>query len=176
MLKLIENLLDYSRIESGEMTINKERFDIIGLAKRVIELNNMLAARKYIKISLHTTIASQEFVADKQKMEQVFNNLLSNAVKFSYPDTEVQVKAEKRDNQLFVAVEDKGQGIKSGDINEIFVPFTTISKKGTGGEKGTGLGLSIVKMIVEAHQGKIWAQSEEGKGTSFMMLFPLRDS
>ncbi|MDZ7776612.1 MAG: hypothetical protein U5L09_13870 [Bacteroidales bacterium] len=74
-------------------------------------------------------------------MEQVFDNPSFQCCSFSYPDTEVQVKTEKRDNQLFVAVEDKGQGIKSGDINEIFVPFTTISKKGTGAKKVTGLGI-----------------------------------
>lgn len=172
MLKLIENLLDYSRIESGEMKIDTERFDIIGFARRIIDLNNVLAQRKNITISLDTQQQELEISADKQKLEQVFNNLLSNAVKFSYPDSEINMNIEQQDKQIYIAITDQGRGIKSADLEKVFVPFTTISRKGTAGEKGTGLGLSIVKKIIENHRGKIWVESKEGEGTVFKMSFP----
>ncbi|MGM0566665.1 MAG: sensor histidine kinase [Bacteroidota bacterium] len=173
MLKLIENLLDYSKIETGEMHLQKESLELVSFLKRIVDMNNMLAQRKNIKIDFHTDADAIQLLVDPEKMEQVFNNLLSNAVKFSHPDSHVEVNLLQQDKKVQVRIADRGTGMKTDDIKQVFLPFTKISKKGTSGEKGTGLGLSIVKRIIEEHDGSVEVDSEQGKGTAFTIMLPL---
>ncbi|MCF8232931.1 MAG: HAMP domain-containing histidine kinase, partial [Bacteroidales bacterium] len=173
MLKLIENLLDYSKIESGDMKLEKEEFDIVQLARHTVEINRQIASRKQIEIHLRSEFDKKIIQADYFKMEQVFNNLLSNAIKFSYSDSSVEIQLHESDNHMLISFKDFGKGIESSNLEKLFVPFNQIDKKGTKGEKGSGLGLTIVKNIMEAHNGKIWAESEKGKGTVFKIEFPL---
>ena len=173
MLKLIENLLDYSKIESGEMELEKEDIDIVQLARHTVELNRQIASRKQIDIHLRSEFDKKIVKADYYKMEQVFNNLLSNAIKFSYSDSNVEIQIDESNGYMLISFKDFGKGIESSNLDKLFVPFNQIDKKGTKGEKGSGLGLTIVKNIVEAHNGKIWAESEKGKGTVFKIEFPL---
>jgi len=147
--------------------------ELVSFLNRIVDMNNMLAQRKNIKIALHTDEDSIQIVVDPEKMEQVFNNLLSNAVKFSYPGSDIEVKLLKQDKKVQVRIADQGTGMKSEDVKQVFLPFTKISKKGTSGEKGTGLGLSIVKRIIDEHQGSVEVDSEKGKGTIFNIRIPL---
>jgi len=175
MLKLIENLLDYSKIESGNMELEKEDFDVVQLMRRVVETNKQIASRKQIEIQFHSEFDKKVVHADYFKMEQVFNNLISNAIKFSFPDSNVEISINSNNSHMLISFKDFGKGIKSSSLGELFVPFNQIDKKGTKGEKGSGLGLTIVKNIVEAHNGKVWAESEPGRGSVFYIDLPLSE-
>lgn len=173
MLGLIEDLLDISKIESGNLILNIESYDLIGQLQYIIELNNTIAKRKSIRIDLFIPEASIIINADQQKIEQVLNNLLNNAIKFSFPDTVVTVSCERNDKEISISISDNGPGIDEEDMKKIFNPYEKIAKTGTAGEKGTGLGLTIVKRIVEGHKGTIKAESEPEKGSTFIFTLPL---
>lgn len=173
LLKMIEDLLDISKIESGKLNLNFERTDLINLVEQNILLNNALAAKKNITISLEFSHNPMILNIDKQKIEQVFNNLLSNAVKFSFPGGGVKVKITKQGNKVLAEVTDQGTGIPEKYLETIFQPFNQVSASGTAGEKSTGLGLSIVKKIIEGHHGRIAVESKKGQGSRFYFDLPL---
>jgi len=110
---------------------------------------------------------------DPVKIEQVMHNLISNAIKYSYPETDIDIHFVKRDNEVEICVEDHGQGIPENEMGLLFKPFSRTSAQTTGGESSTGLGLNIVKKIVEGHGGKVWAESQVGKGSKFYFSLPL---
>ncbi len=172
MLSLIEDLLDVSKIESGKMELNSEPFDLINLASKNLELNQVLAEKKNIKLNLELNTQQVKVHADKHKIEQVFNNLLSNAIKFSHPGSSVTVKIFTEEQQVYIHVQDKGKGIPQDKLENLFQPFHTQSIPGTEGEKGTGLGLAISKRIIEEHGGEIWVESEQNKGSTFKFYLP----
>ena len=174
MLGLINDLLDISKIESGKLQLNLEKMDLLLLIKRNVELNNFLANKKQIAISLKCDKTIPEIIIDSAKVEQVFNNLISNAIKYSYPSTKVEINIEKTDHDVIISVIDQGQGIPTEELGKLFEPFEKTSVRATGGEKSTGLGLAIVKKIIEGHQGKIWTESEVGKGSKFHFTLPLK--
>lgn len=101
------------------------------------------------------------------------DNLLSNAFKYSEQDTTVTVSLKTDNDEVFVEIRDQGVGIPEDEIGKLFQPFSTTSAKSTTGEKSTGLGLVSVKKIVEAHEGRIWVESEVGKGSRFFFALPL---
>lgn len=173
LLKMIEDLLDISKIESGKLNLKLEQTDLIELAERIIHFNKALAAKKNIAISLEFSHNPIILNIDKQKIEQVFSNLLSNAVKFSYPKSKVALKITRNENNVLVEVTDQGTGILKKHVEAIFLPFNQVSASGTAGEKSTGLGLSIVKKIIEGHNGEIAVESEPGKGSRFYFELPL---
>ena len=172
MLSLVEDLLDYTRIESGKIVLNRIEFDLVQKVKKNVEKSNILSAKKEIEIVFHSDTGSMSIEADENKVEQVLNNLIGNAIKFSYPKNTINVSLEQQKDKVLISVKDAGTGIKTEDQDKVFTPFNSVTGKGTSGEKGTGLGLSIVKRIVEAHNGKIWLESEVGKGTTFYVLLP----
>lgn len=174
MLSLVEDLLDISKIESGNINLKIKEIDFIPFIEDIVKLNNILAKKKGIKINLNNEIKALSISIDHQKITQVINNLLTNAVKFSHPDSEILVSIILEDHFLTVAVRDAGTGIKETDLQEIFTPFNKASTKGTADEKSTGLGLSICKKIVEGHNGKIWVESEINKGSTFSFSLPTK--
>jgi signal transduction histidine kinase len=173
LLKLIEDLLDISKIESGKLNLNLQKADFVEFAERNIQLNNILASKKNITIQLNYDQKPVVFNFDQQKMEQVFNNLLTNAVKFSYEGNNVMVTIRANEGSVWVEVQDQGIGIPSHLTETIFHPFSKASTAGTAGEKSTGLGLTIVKRIIEGHGGSIAVKSEEGKGSVFFFELPV---
>ncbi len=174
MLKLLEELLDVVKIESGKLQLNYETVRIENFLRKNIELNALLAEKKQIKLVLNIPQTLPEIAIDPIKIEQVLNNLISNAIKFSFNDTTVTVSAFSTEQHVLISVSDEGQGIPENEIGKIFVPFSKISVKGTAGEKSAGLGLSIVKRIITGHLGRIWVESEVGKGSSFYFTLPLK--
>lgn len=172
MYSLVEDLLDFSKIESGKIQLNFEEFDIVKKLKEIIENSNVLSKKKRIKITFNATAPSVNLKADVHKIAQVFQNLLDNAVKFSPEGTKVDVSLENKKNKVLVMVKDRGKGIAKEDQDKVFIPFTSIASKGTAGEKGTGLGMSIVKRIVDSHNGEIRLESEPGEGTTFYVELP----
>ncbi len=172
MLKLISEVLDYSKIEAGKLDLRKEIFNIFPVMEKSIMLNNILGAKKNIKVHLDQWNTEIIVVADKNKLQQIMDNLLSNAFKYSERDTNVRVNISVVKNEIVVKVSDEGKGIPNKELNKLFKPFATTSVKSTEGEKSTGLGLVSVKKIVETHGGRIWVESEVGVGSQFFFTLP----
>ena len=172
MLNLITDVLDYSKIEAGKLTLEKKDFNLIDFMNQSIELSNILGSQKNIKIQGEYSNDKIIVNADSNKLKQVMDNLFSNAHKYSERNTIITVSVSVIDNMVQIEVADQGKGIPKGEVEHIFKPFATTSVKSTAGEKSTGLGLASVKKIVETHGGKIWAESEEGVGTQFFFTIP----
>lgn len=174
LLNLVNDLLDVSVIEAGKVQLKKSKEDINQLIHFNIDLNCELAVKKQIEIKFDTVHESIQLFIDKNKIDQVMNNLLTNAIKYSNPETRIQVKLEKRREDILVEVKDQGLGIKQEEIPLLFKPFQKTSTESTKGEKSTGLGLYITKRIIEAHNGEINVKSKFGSGSTFYFTLPLQ--
>lgn len=171
MVHIIEDMLDMSTLESGDMNLKKERCDLVDLIENIVSLNRSSAQKKDIALTTILPDSSLNKEIDAHKMRQVFDNLLSNAIKYSDSGTEVEVGIKPVDEtgEVTIFVKDHGQGIPEEEIDKLFEPFADISVEATAGEKSTGLGLAIVQQIVEAHGGKIEVDSEVGEGSTFLV-------
>jgi PAS domain S-box-containing protein len=173
MLKMIDDLLDVARIEAGKLDLKLEDGDLCCLIEENLTMNRMLAKKKDIRLDFASERGLPLFRFDRGKVEQVLNNLISNALKFSEPGTAVTVQASRVNGSVVVSVRDHGQGIPAEELDKLFKPFSKTSVRGTGGERSTGLGLAICRKIVEGHHGRIWAESEVGKGSVFSFSLPV---
>lgn len=173
MLTLVTELLDVAAIEKGEINLLLETIDIVLLTKEIIQLIRIVADKKEIKIRFTSMVQTLPLLIDKGKIEQVITNLLSNAIKYSHPQTEITVTLSKENSTMIISVKDQGQGIEANELSLLFKPFQKTSTRPTSGEKSTGLGLFIVRKIVEAHGGKIWVESDYGKGSAFSFALPI---
>jgi signal transduction histidine kinase len=174
MLKMLNDLLDIAKIESGKLILTPEKVDLEILAKENVELNRMIAKKKNIQIQFYCLEKIPYITADTIKIEQVLNNLISNAIKYSLPGTTIKVSLFLSGENVTVSLADQGQGIPEDELINVFKPFGTTSTKSTGGEKSTGLGLAIVQKIVLGHRGKIWVESKVGVGSTFYFSLPLK--
>ncbi len=173
-LNMVSNLLDVSKIESGNLILDRRPANISKLIERCIEESNYLSEPKNISVVYTSKIDSQEVAIDKSKIKQVMSNLISNAVKYSHSGTVVRIQTElQADGRLLVSVADQGQGVPESELPKLFQPFSKTSVKPTAGEPSTGLGLMICKKIVEAHGGRIWVDSVDGEGSVFYWTIPL---
>jgi signal transduction histidine kinase len=173
MLHLIDDLLDISAIESGKLELDLAPGDLGPLAERNVALNGLLAEKKGIRLSLQRDEEVPRMLFDASKIEQVLNNFISNAVKYSYPGSLVEVSIRRGEGGVVLAVQDHGQGIPSEEMDQLFQVFGKTSVQGTAGEKSTGLGLAIARRIVLEHGGKIWVESQEGRGSTFYVWLPV---
>jgi signal transduction histidine kinase len=176
MLNLLNDLLDISRIESGNVNIQMNEIDLLDLVQSAIGDSRYHAQKKNISIqfSAHENLPSP--CGDASQLRQVMNNLISNAIKYSMPGTTVEVLIEKQESSIIISVADQGQGIPEEELEKVFRPFHKTSVKSTAGEKSTGLGLTIAKRVVEAHNGEIRVSSQVGKGSVFSFSLPLRSA
>ncbi|GAB1349709.1 hypothetical protein MASR1M107_19230 [Ignavibacteriales bacterium] len=173
VLQLLNELLDISVIESGELNLKKADLEFANLVQNNIALNKVLADKKNIELRYESNVEEIELNLDPVKIEQVLNNLTSNAIKFSFPGNAVTLFIKKMNNELAFGVKDNGQGIPATEINKLFIPFEKLSVRSTAGEKSTGLGLVIVKKIMEAHGGRVEVTSKQGEGSVFTCTIPL---
>lgn len=173
MLGLVDDLLDVATIEAGRLTLDRRPSDLGRLLADNVTLNRTLAARKNISIELAPTGALPMVTLDARRIEQVLNNLIGNAMKFAPPGSRVTVSAAATAEAVTIRVTDQGPGIPAADLPNLFKPFAKATARGTAGEKSTGLGLAIVGKVVAAHGGRIWVESEVGKGASFVVSLPL---
>jgi signal transduction histidine kinase len=167
MLSLINDILDVSRIESGNLNLKLQLADLGEVVRRNVTRNRVLAEKKRIHMRLAVESSLPAVMVDTGKIEQVMNNLLSNAVKFSHAETEIQVRLQREGEEAVLTIADQGQGIPAEDLDKLFRPFSRTRVRSTGGESSTGLGLSIVRRIVEGHGGRVSVSSEIGKGSTF---------
>lgn len=172
MLGLINDLLDFSMIQSGVIRLDLRRTDLAAMIRKNVTTNQVVAEKKRIKLVFEQQ-CDLELVIDRRKFEQVLNNLVSNAIKFSHRGTRVDVRLERDGDHAIISVTDQGVGIPSGEVDKLFRPFQKTSARTTGGERSTGLGLAIVRNIVESHGGRIWCESDVGRGSTFRISLPI---
>ncbi|MDK2831202.1 MAG: hypothetical protein PWQ75_954 [Methanolobus sp.] len=174
LLHLINQLLDLAKIESGKLELNIEEFEFQDLVDEVSAIISALAKKKSITISYETDPELGLLNADRLKIKQILFNLVSNAIKFTPEKGSVSIMAEKiRDNIMLMKVSDTGPGMSPDDMEKIFRPFEQLGNVEDSGYKGTGLGLSIVQDLVSLHKGKVWVESEPGKGSVFFVELPI---
>lgn len=172
VLSLIKDLLDFSKIEAGKMVQYKEPISLHEVVTMVVEMMNGEAQGKKITMQFVSSTASVIINADRNSVEGIFTNLISNAIKYTPEGGSILVHLEDVNGFIKARVSDNGIGIKKEDLCRIFDKFYRVKSSETRQIIGTGLGLSIVKSIVEAHLGTVTVESEEGKGTTFIILFP----
>lgn len=168
---LLINLLDWSRAQTGRMEYNPEKFELVDVIRENVILFDVIAGQKAITIN---NVLPHEITvfADKPMVSTVFRNLITNAIKYTRQGGEINISAEKRAKEILVSVSDNGIGIAPGRLESLFRIDESNSTPGTNNEKGTGLGLILCKEFVEKHGGKIWVESEEGKGSVFYFSLP----
>jgi len=173
LTKIVEDLLTLSGIESKGFHLKIERVSIPDLIDDVIEFERRGAEKKGIFISRSEIPPGLSVQADRNYLEQVFINLLDNAIKYTPEGGRIEVSVdEKEDRQILFSVKDNGIGIPKEDLSRIFERFYRVDKGRSQEMGGTGLGLSIVKHIVQTHGGRVWAESQPGKGSTFYFNLP----
>ena len=175
MSKLVNNLLDLGRIEAG-VGLKLEPFKPMDVLQHVSEALQLQVAQKQIELKLNDRGAPDSVEGDAALLQQAIMNLIDNAIKYTQPGGKVQVEISQRDAYLLVAVRDNGIGIAPIDQPRLFERFFRAARRDSRKQRGSGLGLAIVKSIAERHGGRVWLESELGKGSSFYMLIPLRQS
>jgi signal transduction histidine kinase len=169
-LALISDLLqtDFTVHESG---LTKETIDLSAFLQQTLTLLTFKANEKKQQLILQESELIT-ITADRDKLMRVLNNLIINAIKFSPDEETIYVQMNRENHGTTISVKDHGLGIPKDQAEKLFDPFTPFTRTGTAGEQPFGLGLYISKQIVEAHQGRIWFESEEGKGTRFFIFLP----
>ena len=169
-LNLIVKDLDLiTKIESGESILNKNKFDIINLTENVFEMLEFTAKKKKIKLTVNKDKGLlTKVIADKEKIEQVLTNLIENSIKYGKDNgtTEIVIQSLNED-KIIVRVTDNGVGFKKENYTRIFERFFRVDRSGSRSAGGSGLGLAIVKHIIDAHDEKIYVESEFGVGSEF---------
>lgn len=171
---LVQDLLTLSQMETGDIKMNYEHFDIAGMVREVFEQFESEAEKKKIELMLKNRAATYVF-ADHQRIYQVLVNLISNAIKYTKKEGSVEVYFRTEANNVVVYVKDYGRGIPSEDIDRIFERFYRVEKSRSKNKGGTGLGLAIVKHIIELHHSKVKVSSEVGEGSVFSFKLPPGD-
>ena len=170
---LLTNLLEWSRAQTGRMEFNPTILELHALISENKELFDIIAGQKSIRID--TKLAGEMFVfADKQMISTVLRNLTSNAIKFTKPGGQITLSARKSEGEILLSVRDTGVGISADRLEKLFRIDESESTLGTNQEVGTGLGLILCQEFVAKHGGKIWAESEAGKGSTFYFTLPCR--
>jgi len=173
LLVLIDEFMDYRKIEEGKMEMEFEEVEIVSFVRKIAENARLLAQKKNLQLIFENSLVEGYVDIDKMRFSQVIQNLIDNAIKYTQVGF-IKISIDKKQNQAVICVKDTGLGMSKELQSKLFGQFIrdpSIKKE----IKGTGLGLYIAKHIVEAHKGKIWAESEgEGKGSSFYVSVPLK--
>lgn len=169
MGNIITNLLDMNQLESGGLQLTMVSFDISPVVEAVVDQYRAPAEAKHITLHFSQEAPENIVSADEHALMQVLDNLVSNAVKYSPHGKQAFVRILRNGDAVRIEIQDEGEGISEEDMTKLFGKFARLSARPTGGEHSTGLGLSIVKRMVEAMNGKVWCESELGKGSTFIV-------
>lgn len=171
-ITLLNDILDISIIERGQLELKKEKSNIKFIVEKSIKVNEVMAKAKQIEI-ISNIEETPDFYFDKNKILQATDNLINNSIKYSYPNSKVNIYVKQDDNTIKLTVTDYGKGISEENQVKLFNEFSKLNTKPTGGEKSTGLGLFITKSIVQAHNGKTEVKSKLQEGSSFSFILPI---
>ena len=172
LTELINDLLDISKMDAGKVDWQMKNLSVAKIIERALEVTNSFVEMYKLEIVEDIESELPEVVGDNDKLKQVVINLVSNAIKFT-KEGPIICRARKTNKEITISVIDKGIGIAKVDQEKIFEKFWQVSTTDKGKPKGTGLGLAISKEIVEHHGGRIWVESEPGKGSTFSFTLPL---
>jgi two-component system phosphate regulon sensor histidine kinase PhoR len=173
LTQMVNELLDLSRIESGTAQLLLDDVDMIRLSRATAERLRLFAERQGLRIDLELPDRVSPVRGDEDRLGQVLINLLHNAVKFSPDGGRIVVGLLEEGDEVRVWVRDPGIGVPHADVARIFERFYKVDRARVRGRGGTGLGLSIARHVVESHGGRIWAESEEGSGSTFIFTVPI---
>jgi signal transduction histidine kinase len=176
LLSLINDILDISKVEAGRMELERTRFDLREALHSSLMMIRERTTRHAIQLNLNMDDTIGELEADERKVKQVIFNLLSNAVKFTPDGGCITMTARMSDSVAAVAVQDTGIGIAPDEQARIFEEFQQAKQDPLQKQEGTGLGLTLAKKFVELHGGRIWVESEVGKGSTFTFTIPVRSN
>jgi PAS domain S-box-containing protein len=171
-LILLNNLLNWAKSQSNQISFKPQKLQLSSIIHEVIELSNSIAKSKNITINYNSS-NNINIYADKNMLETILRNLISNAIKFTPTKGKVDIYATENKNNIEITVSDNGVGINQKSKKSIFQFETNTTTAGTENEKGSGLGLTLCKDFVEKHNGNIWVKSEFGKGSDFVFTLPL---
>lgn len=169
--RVVMNLVDFYKLEAARMELQKEKFDLMGVIRKVLGSFQAQADSLGVELKAISPRESVGVNADKQRIQTALSHLVGNAVKFT-SHGRVEIKVKESNGVVECAVEDTGIGISKEDRSKLFGKFQQLAWVPGGGEKGMGLGLAITKGIVELHGGQITVSSEVGKGSKFMFTIP----
>lgn len=173
LLSLISDIIDVSKIEAGKIDIFREVFDITKSINEVKNSLQLFADKK--KIDLIANLPKELYVyADIKRTKQILYNLINNAIKFTNKGT-IEVFAEKTKNKVYISVKDTGVGITRTDLQKLFMPFSQVTSGEIQKQEGTGLGLFLSQKLVELNGGKMWAEGEFGKGSTFIFTLQIKE-
>jgi len=165
--RLVTDLLDVSRIEAGKITLRRSSVDLCGVVRKIYHSLKNQAREKNVRLKMDLPGESLKLYVDEDKVTQIFTNLISNAIRFTESGGQVTIGVREKESGVECSVSDTGIGIAEEDISKLFSKFEQFGRVEGPGYKGTGLGLAIAKGLAEKHGGKIWVESELGKGTTF---------
>ena len=174
LLQLINDILDLSKVEAGRMELEVSAFDVGTALSNAMTLVRERAQRHGIMLGQQVDPKLHELYADERKFKQILLNLLSNAVKFTPDGGRIDVSARSEESSVVIAVHDTGIGIAPEDQEAVFEEFRQVGRNYTNKQEGTGLGLALTRKFVELHGGRIWLESELGKGSTFTFTIPIR--
>jgi signal transduction histidine kinase len=169
LIRLVTDLLDLSKIEAGKMELQRESIDMASLIHEVLETYALEFSKKKITIESRISKNAGLVDGDRDKLIEVLTNLLVNAVKYTPAEGSITVELEETEREVCCRISDTGPGIPKEDFRKIFDKFERIT---TERQEGAGLGLPIAKDIVELHNGRMWVESEVGKGSQFSFAIP----
>jgi signal transduction histidine kinase len=170
LVRLVNDILDLERMESGRDEINHQKCDSGELIRQTMDSLSSMAEAQGIRLA--TVSESIELLADRDRIVQTLSNLISNAIKFSPANSTIWISSQWEQQNVLFAVKDSGRGIPKDKLENIFERFQQVDASDSRQKGGTGLGLAICRHIVEQHQGKIWAESINGQGSTFFFTIP----
>jgi signal transduction histidine kinase len=170
LTELISNLLEMSRIEAGMLHIQSHSVDLPKTLQGAVEAARMRLQEHTIR--LKRPVPSMSAYGDARRVEQVLANLLDNAAKYSPAETLIEVQAKEKAEEVIISVKDQGRGIAPEHLGRIFDRFYQIGVSPDSGRHGIGLGLAICRGLIEAQKGRIWVESQVGRGSTFYFSLP----
>ncbi|NDP21048.1 MAG: response regulator [Paludibacter sp.] len=173
LFRLINQLLDFSKVEQQKMILRPNEGDICAFSQQIIHQFESWADEKNINLSFKSKVASILLWFDEGLMEQIFYNIISNAIKHCRVDGHVMLEIEAFESKIIISVSDEGFGIPKNLVSKIFERFFSQTDINSQNVKGTGIGLSLTKSLIELHGGKIWVETEEGVGSTFFLELEL---
>ncbi|MFQ5575877.1 MAG: sensor histidine kinase, partial [Anaerolineae bacterium] len=176
LAELVTNLLDLNKISAGTLTIEKQLVQPLDIINQTVLKLQGFAHREKVHLTSALPASLPPVMGDGQRLEQVLTNLVGNAIKFTPQEGQVSVSAALNGQHITVSVTDTGIGIAPKDLERIFTKFYQVEDHQTRSVQGSGLGLHISKQLIEDHGGKIWAESQLGKGSTFYIQLNVADS
>ena len=174
LLRLLDDSLEFAQAQSGSVQLRTRRSTLVTIVAQCVAMSRPLAARKQMRLSFFQEGKPLLVVLDALKMTKVFNNLIDNAIRYCQSGARIEVGISRGGDEVVVSVHDNGPGIDPTDLRALFIPFQKAGSCARSDESstGTGLGLAIAKHAVDLHGGRIWVDSEVGKGTTFYVSLP----